>query len=330
MRFLKVGALFLLFIIFSCHSLPPDPTRDYRESLRSQMTELQPGVLPEIHLTYPIDGAFKDYWNRFSDAGPEGIIPWSWSTLEAGRHSLGILITPPVGTPRGIAVLFHGFLSHSGNFTPFIQYLRKGGWWVISGDLPGHGLSGGDIRGRVENTSEYGIVVESLMQWVNTIPEFQGMKRIGIGHSTGALSLFEYLQKDPGVFSKLVFGAPLIKTWLYGPSTIGQPLLSLFTSYISMGSSGDPLGVPYVPLNWFTSLVAWNQGIDKYKINTTPLLLVTGDQDSVVETNYNIPYLASKFPNSRVLLVPGLQHEVFQSYAYRVQVWKEVLQFIDN
>ena len=59
---------------------------------------------------------------------------WKWETEKA---------------PKGIVVIVHNILEHHGRYAWFITHLRRDGYHVIMGDLPGQGQTsyGGDALG---------------------------------------------------------------------------------------------------------------------------------------------------------------------------------------
>ncbi|MCX7787732.1 MAG: alpha/beta hydrolase, partial [Spirochaetes bacterium] len=65
---------------------------------------------------------------------------------------------------RGTVFLVHGYLDHSGSWSPVIKKILSERFVVVALDLPGHGVSGG-IRGDIEDFSQYGEAVRRVRDW---------------------------------------------------------------------------------------------------------------------------------------------------------------------
>ena len=83
----------------------------------------------------------------------------------------------------------------------------------------------------------------------------------------------------------------------------------------------------YSQPEWMDALVAWNERIAQFPPTDKPLLIIQGDQDSIVDWDYNLEFLQEKFPNAAVAMVPGGKHQLFGE---QVKVRQQVYQFIDG
>ena len=88
----------------------------------------------------------------------------------------------------------------------------------------------------------------------------------------------------------------------------------------------DPLQAHQTSFEWMDALVAWNERIANYPPSDKPLLIIQGDQDSIVDWDYNLEFLRGKFPNATVAMVPGGKHQLFGE---QLKVRRQVYQFID-
>lgn len=317
-----LSALLLLpFLLAGCHSLPRDHGKPLRESLHAVMPPLVTGKLPALQTGY---GDFQAYWDRFGGQAPS--FPWAWSLLGPPGEDLGVLVIPPstATAPQGVVVFFHGYLSHCGNFLELFRFLREEGWWVVAADLPGHGLSGPEERGGISSFPDYGNAAGRVVDWAGSLPEWKNLTLVGLGHSTGASSLLAFHQTRPEAFDQIILSAPLIRSWMYGPSDAASWLFRPLVSYLPSAESGDPLGVPYVPLRWFRALSDWNREIPNFKPLPIPLLLLTGNRDQVVETDYNIAQVMRIYPQHKLVVLDGLDHAVLQDGRYRGRVFGEI------
>lgn len=310
--------------------IPEDQSRAFRESVLQAVPTLEVGRLPEFLSGLPQEPALAAYWKKSSPKDIAAVSQWALAKLDGAPVPLGLtILKPEAGADKKAVVLFfHGYASHNGFYLPFFHFLSKAGYWVVAADLPGHGLSGGRVRGDVGDFSDYGKMVETVKAWVDSIPEWTGLRRIGMGHSTGGLSLFEYVSHHNGGFDKLVLGAPLVKPVGYGPATFGNLVFGWIGSF-GVDTGGDPLRPPYFPMHWVQALADWNGRIEKYPVQTSlPVLFIYGTADAVVETPQNVDFLKTKFPLHEVFSLPGMSHVVYQEDAFRQKVWNRVLEFV--
>ncbi|HEY7290147.1 MAG TPA: lysophospholipase [Vicinamibacterales bacterium] len=90
----------------------------------------------------------------------------------------------PAGAPRGVAVLVHGFNSHSGYYFWVAGQLAASGLAVYALDLRGRGKSDGE-RFYVEKMTDYVRDVEALMAVVKS--RDAGLPIFLLGHSAGGV-----------------------------------------------------------------------------------------------------------------------------------------------
>jgi alpha-beta hydrolase superfamily lysophospholipase len=88
----------------------------------------------------------------------------------------------PEGSPRGRAVLVHGYAEHSGRYGHVARALVRGGLAVHAYDQRGHGRSGG----RTAFVRRFGDYLRDLGAVVEALPR-DGLPRVLLGHSMGGL-----------------------------------------------------------------------------------------------------------------------------------------------
>lgn len=241
----------------------------------------------------------------------------------------------------GTVVLLHGYLDHVGILKNIIQHLNRQKYRVISYDLQGHGLSGGE-KASVKSFSDYVLTLEELMN--QTKKEISG-PIYGIGHSTGGAILINYILKQPEAhFNKIILIAPLVRSKHWLLSKIGYYLIEpipfmkevhrkfrvnssdkQFLSFIK----NDPLQPKAIPIEWLHSLISWNEEIQTYNACDTETLLIQGTNDRTVEWKYNLNFIKEKFNHLHIKLIKNGRHQLFnEKPPIRDQVFKEIERFL--
>jgi len=237
-------------------------------------------------------------------------------------------------TPRGTVFLLHGYLDHSALNTPLITRLLEKQYAVATFDLPGHGLSEG-ASADIDDFHEYAITLFDFVESCRgQVPEGY----IAMGHSTGCSTIIEYLFHIDNSFEFCIFSAPLIRSYLWNLSKVGVGIGSIFTDRVSRRFSGassdreyirfikeDPLQCQSVPVNWIRSLFKWNDCIKTYPENETPVIILQGLDDTVVDYHYNFKYLQDRFPQMKIHMIEEARHNLFNE---RREIREEVFSLI--
>ena len=91
--------------------------------------------------------------------------------------------------PRGLVLLVHGFLEHSGRYDHFIQTLNAAGFATARFDCRGHGVSGG-TRAFIRTYGDYLCDLQRIREEVTPLaPE---VPLFILGHSQGGLMVLSY------------------------------------------------------------------------------------------------------------------------------------------
>ncbi|CAG9621689.1 alpha/beta hydrolase [Sutcliffiella rhizosphaerae] len=223
---------------------------------------------------------------------------------------------------KGLVLIIHGYLDHSGSFSHLINSLLLDYYGVITFDLPGHRHSFGE-RGAINNFDEYIDILHSVLENYKSIGYNDETWSV-IGHSTGCAILFSYLQVHQNVFDKMILAAPLVQPYLWSFSKIGVKLMGRKQKYIKRvyrrNSSDknylhfvrkDPLHFSTLPTNWLFAFSEWhNNTLFKIRGNET-LYVIQGNKDTTVDWRHNIPFLLNRFPNSTCTLIDQANHQLF-------------------
>ncbi len=241
---------------------------------------------------------------------------------------------------KGIVLILHGYLSHSGVLGDITSLVLKEGYGVILYDLPGHGLSNGE-SGDCASFHEYGTC---LNDFVNNYKKRYNDKLYFIGHSTGCASFIDYSLRYNASFVRVLFAAPLIRYYLWHPTIIAQRIGEQFIKsikrvvqnsttnkkHIDFITHNDPLQAKRLPLHWVTALREWNKWLDeKNKMISIPVKILQGTGDKVVDIDYNMKKIKDFYPSSSVILLKGLRHDLFnEAGKNRDLVHKHIKEFL--
>jgi alpha-beta hydrolase superfamily lysophospholipase len=215
--------------------------------------------------------------------------------------------------------VLHGYLDHTGVLYRVIQNCLEQQLVVAVYDLPGHGLSSGE-RAAIRDFSDYVSVLYDFLELAQGhVPAPYHV----LSHSTGGAIVFEYLASTPDqVFEQIVFLAPLVHHahWLSSKIayTLGKPFRidSLPRRYsqenidpvLAEFIKTDPLQTNRVPLSWVSELFEWDREIQDTVLIESPVLIIQGKKDNVVDWEYNLPFLQEKIPQAHIVLIDKAGH----------------------
>lgn len=233
------------------------------------------------------------------------------------------------------AFVYHGYYDHVGLFNNVINYFLKHGYSVVAYDLPGHGLSTGE-RAAIDDFMRYRQVLSDAFAVVTDfgLPA----RRVALAQSTGCAVLMSHLLSGGDTdFEHAVLLAPLLKPcdWWWGKPA--HSLLKYFIHslprkfadnsddqlFLEFLRERDPLQARSLPLSWVGALKKWQPWFHRQKPVASSLLILQGDQDETVEWRYNLPRIQTKFPNAKIVYVPGARHHLAkEGERFREQLWQ--------
>ena len=222
---------------------------------------------------------------------------------------------------RATILLVHGYLDNSSTWRTTTPALLSLGFNVVLMDLPGLGFSDGP-RADIGDFAEYREAVRAGIRFAH---EWQPDQKLFLmGHSMGAGIEADVLMHgtSPCPVSAVILVAPLLRNAHWKASVTGMNLFGWFVSKVKVSHNvkvsvpdqvyfmkSDPLQPENLPTHWVQALRKWV----KY-METTPstwngsALILTGDQDSVVDWQYNIPFYGRVFPRAKIVTIPGCGH----------------------
>ena len=237
-------------------------------------------------------------------------------------------------------VMIHGNAGSADDFTFGAVDALATSYHVIAVDRPGHGLSD---RPKGKTAS-----LEYQARFLHDVHSLLAVTQpVLVGHSWGAALALCYALTDPEEISGLILVAPsaypdsgesrllraLTKPPLLGDAALiaGKSILGkqLLKSTLARAFYPQPLPHGYLELvaaSWLRrkQLKAYledesglNESLKKlsqsYSTIDLPVVIITGDQDQIVSAKDNAYRLQAAIPNSLLIALKGIGHEIPQS-----------------
>jgi alpha-beta hydrolase superfamily lysophospholipase len=93
----------------------------------------------------------------------------------------------------------------------------------------------------------------------------------------------------------------------------------------------DPLQSRSMPLSWVNAMFAWEDRIHDYPKIDRPVCIIQGDEDTVVDWQYNISFLHTKLDPLRVRMIPGAKHQLInERIDLRSKVFHEIRNYLEE
>ncbi|QLK86299.1 alpha/beta hydrolase [Staphylococcus sp. 17KM0847] len=257
---------------------------------------------------------------------------WKWET---------------VNEAKGIVVIVHNMLEHTGRYAYVITHLRRNGYHVIMGDLPGQGQTSRMNKGQIEYFEEYH---ESVLEWLKIAEEYH-LPIFVIGVGLGGLIATHLLEKVDLAIEGLVLISPLLafknnmqtrknilssnigdmsKTAKFD---LGFEVEDLTTNEeVQEETRNDALMIKKVSYHWYQTIIRkmkeTTQNIENMK--EVPLCLMYGTEDKI--TDIHVTRQLTTVRNYDELYVKawqGLAHEIHNEVE-REAVMRYILSFLNN
>jgi hypothetical protein len=211
--------------------------------------------------------------HRF-DVAPD--VHETWIEVDGARLNALHLRLP---APRGVVFYLHGNAGNLAGWFTGADFFRQANFDLFMIDYRGYGKSSGRIE------SEDQLFADAAAAWAAVAPAYAGRRRVILGRSLGS-----------ALAARLAAGVRPELTILVSP----------YTSLGALASEHYPW-VPRALLRYPLRTDQWLAKVD------TPLLLVHGDQDEVIDPRHS-ERLLDLAPQARLLRVPGAGHNDLQEF----------------
>jgi|APGre2960657404_1045060.scaffolds.fasta_scaffold62474_2 alpha-beta hydrolase superfamily lysophospholipase len=242
----------------------------------------------------------------------------------AGFHIACQYFSPPPEQVRGTAFIVHGYYDHAGIYGHLIKYCLRRNLAVVIFDLPGHGLSSGEIAS-IDSFAQYREVFNECLRMVQRA----GLNKrwFAIGQSTGSAIIMDYCLAncaEANRFERIVLLAPLVRPYQWSRGKLLHALLNPFVRTIkrnfAINSSNqeflrfihesDPLQSRRLSVRWVGALKRWLEEFEKCSPCQFPVAVVQGALDTTVDWRYNLPVIEEKFPHATIYMIANARHHI--------------------
>ena len=248
---------------------------------------------------------------------------------------------------KGVVVIVHNILEHTGRYAYVITMLRRNGYQVIMGDLPGQGQTSRANKGQLEH---FDIYHETLIEWVRIANEYK-IPTFVMGVGLGGLILLNVLEKTELPIEGMLLLSPLLefkrnnktrKNMLI--SNVGKGSkdarfkLGIETKDLTRNdevieeTKQDGLMLRKVTYKWYNILLeTMKDTVQHFKdIQSMPTLLMYGTEDKLLELRSFNELKNNLNTNEFYFKVwEGFYHEIHNE-PERDQVMRYVLTFLNN
>ena len=248
---------------------------------------------------------------------------------------------------KGVVVIVHNILEHTGRYAYVITMLRRNGYHVIMGDLPGQGQTSRANKGQLEH---FDIYHETLIEWVRIANEYK-IPTFVMGVGLGGLILLNVLEKTELPIEGMLLLSPLLefkrnnktrKNMLI--SNVGKGSkdarfkLGIETKDLTRNdevieeTKKDGLMLRKVTYKWYNILLeTMKDTVQHFKdIQSMPTLLMYGTEDKLLELRSFNELKNNLNTNEFYFKVwEGFYHEIHNE-PERDQVMRYVLTFLNN
>lgn len=248
---------------------------------------------------------------------------------------------------KGVVVIAHNILEHTGRYAYVITMLRRNGYHVIMGDLPGQGQTSRANKGQIDDFNTYH---ENLLEWIKIANEYK-IPTFVLGVGLGGLIVLNLLEKAELPIEGVMLLSPMLELRRTGKGRKNKIISNLGKmskdTRFKMGISSqdltrneeiidetdnDGLMLKKVTYRWYNLIVEkMKETMDHIKdIKQLPALIMYGTEDKILETDAIIE-LKDKLASNELYFKAwnGLYHEIHNE-PERDQVMRYVLTFLNN
>lgn len=248
---------------------------------------------------------------------------------------------------KGVVVIAHNMLEHTGRYAYVITMLRRNGYHVIMGDLPGQGQTPRSDKGSIRDFDEYH---EHFLEWIKIANEYK-IPTYVLGVGLGGLIILNLLEKVEVPIEGVMLISPLLE-FKKGYKTRKDKIIAnagkmtknkRFKVGVSIDeltrneevleeTYEDELMLQKATYHWYKQLTETMRDTVTHltDINPIPLLLMYGTEDKIADTEV-MKLVKDKVDTDELYFKvwKGLYHEVHNE-PERDDVMRYVLAFLNN
>ncbi|MEB6323060.1 alpha/beta hydrolase [Staphylococcus xylosus] len=248
---------------------------------------------------------------------------------------------------KGIVVIAHNMLEHTGRYAYVITMLRRNGYHVIMGDLPGQGQTSRSNKGQIDNFDVYH---EHILEWIRIANEYK-LPTYVLGVGLGGLIVLNMLEKVEVPIEGLMLLSPLLE-FKKSNKTRKDKIISNIgkiakdtrfkvgitvedltrNSEVIDETNNDQLMLQKVTYHWYKQIIEiMKETVNHLKdVKSLPLLLMYGTEDKVADVTA-MDLIKEKIITEELYFKvwDGLYHEIHNE-PERDEVMRYILAFLNN
>ena len=232
--------------------------------------------------------------------------------------------------PKGVVLVIHDMMEHHDYYTGLIAQLRKDGYHVVTGDLPGHGQTTRMNKGHISDFAQY---LDRVKEWHEVARAYR-LPTFILGQGLGGLIAIETLRRNMVRADGLIVLNPLLafkQSFINRKNTIRSSIRmgsdahrfdpglepGYFTTdkkYLELYEN-DELLVRKVSHHWYRTVVNQMKDTSEYidDMPDVPILAITSKENDIIEKSLTVKILKDINTSELTLLaLDNIQHSVFQ------------------
>ena len=242
--------------------------------------------------------------------------------------------------PKGTVLLVHGYYDHVGLYREIIRHCLDQGYDVLCYDLPGHGLSSGELAA-IQSFRQYDEVFQGALDWLQT---YLSGPIVVMGQSTGGAVIINYLlsrglDKQTSPFAKIYLLAPLVRPVNWKMSKLFYYLARPFVKqlkrefaqnshnqdFLDFLKQHDPLQPLFLKTQWVGAMKKWIRFIEALPQVDLDIHVIQGTDDGTVDYRHNMLVLERKFSGFQVTFVEQGRHHLANEEPIKLQQVKDAM-----
>ncbi|ARJ50050.1 alpha/beta fold hydrolase [Staphylococcus lutrae] len=251
------------------------------------------------------------------------------------------------GEAKGVVVIVHNMLEHTGRYAFVITHLKRNGYHVIMGDLPGQGQTSRMHKGQIEHFELY---QERVLEWME-IAEAYHLPTFIIGVGLGGLICVNLLEKVNLDVEGVVLISPLLAfqknyktrkhflTSNVGDISKGAKFdLGIEPAHLTRHPEvleemeNDPMMLKKVSYHWYKEIIRTMKETADHldRLTPKPMCIMYGTEDKITDTTVTRELLQKlRFEEVYFKAWQDLEHEIHNE-PEREAVMRYVLSFLNN
>ncbi len=248
---------------------------------------------------------------------------------------------------KGVIVIVHNMLEHTGRYAYVITHLKRNGYHVIMGDLPGQGQTSRMNKGQIES---FEIYQERVLEWIE-IAEAYHLPTFIIGVGLGGLICVNLLEKVQLDIEGLILISPLMA--FHNSNKTRKNFLTANIGDVSKSAKfdlgfqvtdltrnpevqeetlNDAMMLKKVSYHWYKEVIRTMKETADHmdQFMRIPMCVMYGTEDVISDTKVTYQFVNNlSYDELYFKAWEGLAHEIHNEHE-REAVMRYILSFLNN